>query len=117
MLEKVMKRLRRHNRVRARITGTAERPRLCVFRSNTRTYAQLIDDATGRTLCASCDMVAANKKKKATKTERATIVGQDIATQAIALGIKTCVFDRGGYLYHGRVKAIAEGAREAGLIF
>ena len=117
MLEKVLKRKRRHARVRARITGTAARPRLLVFRSNTRMYAQLIDDEAGRTLCASSDMQAVKGGVKSTKTERATSVGKELAEKAQSLGITACVFDRGGYLYHGHVKALAEAARSGGLQF
>ena len=104
MLQKVQNRIRRATRVRARIEGTAEKPRLSVFRSNTHITVQAIDDTTGITLCSAHDMAA----KKGTKSERATAVGTSIAEAMITQGIKTCVFDRGGYLYHGRVKALAE---------
>ena len=104
MLQKVQNRIRRATRVRARIEGTAEKPRLSVFRSNTHITVQAIDDTTGITLCSAHDMAA----KKGTKSERATAVGTSIAEAMIAKGIKTCIFDRGGYLYHGRVKALAE---------
>lgn len=113
MLEKVYKRQRRHARIRARIAGTAERPRLSVYRSNTSIYAQLIDDVAGKTLCSASDV----KGDKGTKTERATGVGAELGKAAAALGIKSVVFDRGGFLYAGRVKALAEAAREAGLSF
>ncbi len=113
MLKKLENRLARANRVRARITGTASKPRLSVFRSNTHISVQAIDDENGVTLCSAHDMTA----KSGTKTERATTVGSAIAEAMIAKGIKTCVFDRGGYLYHGRVKALAEAARAGGLAF
>ena len=106
---------RRHRRVRAKVSGTAERPRLAVYRSNAHIYAQLIDDATGRTLAA-----ASSGEKQVAGTARAegpAAVGKLIAERAKAAGVETCVFDRGGYLYHGRVKALAEGAREGGLSF
>lgn len=113
MLKKVQNRLARANRVRARIIGSAERPRLSVFRSNTHISAQVIDDASGITLCSAHDMLL----KKGNKTERAAEVGKTLADAMIAKGIKTCVFDRGGYLYHGRVKALAEAARAGGIAF
>ena len=113
MLKKVIARKQRHNRVRAKISGTATRPRLCVFRSNTSIYAQFIDDVANVTLCASSDL----KIKKGTKLEKAAIVGSDAAEKAVALGIKECVFDRGGFMYIGRVKALAEAARAKWLKF
>jgi large subunit ribosomal protein L18 len=113
MLKKLQNRIRRANRVRARITGTAEKPRLSVFRSNTSITVQAIDDISGVTLCAAHDMALTT----GTKLERAALVGKAIAESMVAKGIKTCVFDRGGYLYHGRVKALAEAAREGGLAF
>ncbi len=113
MLEKVYKRQRRHTRIRARVAGTAERPRLSVYRSNTSIYAQLIDDVAGKTLCAASDM----KITKGTKTELAAAVGTELGKIATGLGIKSVVFDRGGFLYAGRVKALANAAREAGLSF
>jgi large subunit ribosomal protein L18 len=113
MLKKLQNRIRRANRVRARITGTAEKPRLSVFRSNTSITVQAIDDISGVTLAAAHDMALTT----GTKSERAALVGKAIAESMIAKGIKTCVFDRGGYLYHGRVKALAEAAREGGLAF
>lgn len=103
----------RRKRIRAKIHGTAERPRLSVFRSNAHIYAQLIDDENGVTLAAANDM----KAEKGTKTESAKAVGQELADKAKKAKISHCVFDRGGYKYHGRVKALAEGAREAGLQF
>ena len=109
-------RQRRHRRVRGRITGTAERPRLAVFRSNTGIYAQLIDDTSGRTL-ASANWLQLKKGFKGTKSEQAAEVGKQLAANAKKAGVEACVFDRAGYLYHGRVKALAEGAREGGLQF
>lgn len=106
-------RLRRHNRVRAKISGTADRPRLCVFRSSKFIYAQLIDDTQGKTLISISDA----KTKKGTKTESATAMGEQLAVAAKKNNISTVVFDRGGYKYHGRVKALAEGARKGGLTF
>jgi large subunit ribosomal protein L18 len=108
-------RLRRHRRVRGKIAGTAERPRLVVFRSNRGIFAQLVDDEAGRTL-ASADWLAL-RSRKGTKTEQAAEVGKALAAAAKKAGVETCVFDRAGYLYHGRVKALAEGAREGGLTF
>jgi large subunit ribosomal protein L18 len=108
-------RLRRHRRVRGKVSGTAERPRLVVFRSNRGIFAQLVDDEAGRTL-ASADWLA-QRVRKGTKTEQAAEVGKALAAAAKEAGIESCVFDRAGYLYHGRVKALAEGAREGGLSF
>jgi large subunit ribosomal protein L18 len=108
-------RLRRHRRVRAKVQGTAERPRLAVFRSNRGIEAQLVDDVGGRTL-ASASWLAL-KPFKGDKSEQAVEVGRKLAARATEAGITTCVFDRGGYLYHGRVKALADGAREGGLRF
>ena len=107
---------RRHKRVRRRIQGTAERPRLVVFRSNRGIEAQLVDDLAGRTL-ASASHLALAKSFKGTKTEQAGEVGKLLAANAKQVDIEAVVFDRGGYLYHGRVKALAEGAREGGLVF
>jgi large subunit ribosomal protein L18 len=104
-------RLRRHRRVRKDVSGTAERPRLAIYRSNRHIYVQLVDDRASRTLASASDLVAAGGNK----TERAKKVGQTIAERAKAAGIERAVFDRGGRLYHGRVKAVADGAREAGL--
>jgi large subunit ribosomal protein L18 len=107
-------RLRRHRRVRGKVSGTAERPRLAVFRSNRGIFAQLIDDATGTTL-ASADWLGLGHRGD--KTGQAREVGKALAAAAAKAGIESAVFDRGGYLYHGRVKALAEGAREGGLSF
>jgi large subunit ribosomal protein L18 len=109
-------RLRRHRRVRAKLHGTAERPRLVVFRSNRGIEAQLVDDETGKTL-ASASHIALAKSFKGDKTAQAEAVGKALAAAAKSAGVETCVFDRGGYLYHGRVKALADGAREGGLEF
>ena len=109
------KRLRRRRRVRAKITGTAERPRISVFRSNRGIFAQLIDDASGRTLAAV--NWTEDDLRSLPRMEQATRAGALLAERAKAAGVETAVFDRGGYRYHGRVKALAEGAREAGLTF
>jgi len=114
MLEKQEKRLRRHRRVRGKVFGTKERPRLCVFRSNKHIYCQIIDDEEGKTLVSANDIKIT---KKMTKVEKAREVGRLIAKKAKEKGIEKVVFDRGGYKYHGRVKALAEGAREGGLVF
>ncbi len=109
-------RLRRHRRVRGKIRGSAERPRLLVFRSNRGIFAQLIDDDAGRTLAAA-SWLDLPKTFKGDKTEQAADVGKRLAAAAKKAGVENAVFDRGGYLYHGRVKALAEGAREGGLSF
>lgn len=106
-------RARRHERVRKRVGGSAERPRLAVFRSLTHIYAQVIDDRSGRTLAAASDLDVKTGKK----SEKAKQVGKAIAEKAKAAGIGDVVFDRGGYRYHGRVKALADSARETGLRF
>ena len=108
-------RLRRHRRVRGKVAGTAERPRLVVFRSNRGIFAQLVDDEARRTV-ASADWLAL-RSHKGTKTEQAAEVGKLLAAAGKKAGVETVVFDRGGYLYHGRVKALADGAREGGLKF
>ena len=107
-------RLRRHKRVRSKIAGTPERPRLVVFRSSKGIEAQLVDDLEARTL-ASANHLGLKKGFKGTKTEQAAEVGRLLAANAKKAGLETVVFDRGGYLYHGRVKALADGAREGGL--
>ena len=113
---KTIARQKRVKRIRKKIVGTAERPRLRVYKSNKHIYAQIIDDSKGHTLVASstktCDCTDAKGK-----TSQAGKVGADIAAKARAKGIETVVFDRGGYIYHGRVKALSEGAREGGLVF
>ena len=105
---------RRHRRVRKKVSGTAERPRLCVFRSNNHIYAQVIDDVAQHTLVAASDF---NVESKGATFQASAEVGKLIAQRALEKGIARVVFDRGGNLYHGRVKALAEGAREAGLNF
>ena len=109
-------RLKRHARVRGKISGTAETPRLCVYRSNANISAQIIDDVKGVTL-VSASSLEKDLKGHGGNKESATEVGKMIAERAIAKGITNVVFDRGGYLYHGRVSALAEGAREGGLKF
>ena len=109
-------RLRRHRRVRGKVSGTPERPRLVVHRANRGISAQLVDDLEGKTLAAA-DWRHLKKSFKGNKTEQAAEVGKLLAAAAKKAGIETVVFDRGGYLYHGRVKALAEGAREGGLRF
>ena len=109
-------RIRRHRRVRRRITGTADRPRLVVFRSNRGIEAQLVDDVEAKTLAAA-SWLNLKKSFKGTKQEQAAEVGKRLAAAAKKLGVERVVFDRGGYLYHGRVKALADGAREGGLKF
>lgn len=111
---KILKRQLRKGRVRSVVSGTTSRPRLSVFRSNTHIVAQVIDDVTGKTLVASS---SATLKATGNKVAQAIAVGKDIATKAQAAGLKAIVFDRGGYKYHGRVKALADAAREAGLQF
>ena len=111
--EKMQKRIRRHKKVRAKVRGTAKRPRLCVFKSNTRIYAQLIDDEAGRTLLGVSDASVSGK----TKTERASLAGEALAKEAAKKGVTAVVFDRGGYVYTGRVRAFADGARKGGLKF
>ena len=107
-------RLRRHRRIRGRVVGTAERPRLCVARSNKRIYAQVIDDANGVTLAAASSLEG---DAKGADKDAAAKVGALVAQRAIEKGVKDVVFDRGGYIYHGRVKALADAARDAGLNF
>ena len=109
-------RVRRHKRVRGKVRGTAERPRLAVFRSNRGIEAQLIDDVDGKTLAAA-SWLQVKKSFSGNKSQQATEVGKLLAQSAKQAGIDRAVFDRGGYLYHGRVKALAEAAREGGLKF
>jgi large subunit ribosomal protein L18 len=109
-------RLRRHRRVRGKVRGTAERPRLAVFRSNRGIFAQLVDDDAGKTVAAA-SWVGLPKSFKGDKSEQAAEVGKVLAEAAKKAGVEAVVFDRGGYLFHGRVKALAEGAREGGLSF
>jgi large subunit ribosomal protein L18 len=115
VLTKREARQRRHRRVRSKVEGTAERPRLVVFRSNRGIFAQLVDDQAGRTLAGASWKAIGDVK--GSKTDQAKAVGTALAEAAKKAGIERCVFDRGGYLYHGRVKALAEGAREGGLQF
>ena len=115
-LTKFERRIRIKNRIRKVVTGTESRPRLSVFRSNKEIYAQIVDDVTGKTIAAASSRDK-SIKAKGTKSEIATMVGKAIAEKAAKAGVETIAFDRGGYLYHGRVKSLAEGAREAGLKF
>jgi large subunit ribosomal protein L18 len=115
VLTKVESRRRRHRRVRRKVTGTAERPRLAVYRSNRGIGAQLIDDAAGHTLAAASSLEPELRGTK--RAEMPTAVGKLVAERASAAGIGRVVFDRGGHLYHGRVKALADAAREGGLEF
>jgi large subunit ribosomal protein L18 len=112
-------RVRRHIRVRARLAGTAERPRLAVFRSLNHIYAQIIDDSAGHTLVSATDLEAAVRSRRdgKKKSEIAALVGESLAEKAKGKGIASVVFDRGGFKYHGRVKALAESARKGGLTF
>ena len=115
-LSKIERRQRIKYRIKKTVSGTAQKPRLAVFRSNSEIYAQIIDDTKGVTLVAASSRDK-DLKASGTKTERAKQVGEAIAKKALAAGIETVSFDRGGYLYHGRVKSLAEGAREGGLKF
>jgi large subunit ribosomal protein L18 len=114
MTTKVLRRIKIKQRVRKHVSGTAARPRLTVFRSNKQIYAQVVDDLTGKTLCAASSLAVTDK---APKKEIAAKVGESIAAKSKAAGIETVVFDRNGYLYHGRVKELAEAARKGGLKF
>ncbi|HTN09109.1 50S ribosomal protein L18 [Agriterribacter sp.] len=114
---KVIRRQKIRYNIRKTISGTAQRPRLSVFRSNKDTYAQLIDDENGATLASASTKDKDISAQKSPKVILSSLVGKTIATKAAALGISSVVFDRGGYLYHGRVKAVADGAREGGLQF
>ncbi|WP_086476060.1 MULTISPECIES: 50S ribosomal protein L18 [Arenibacter] len=116
-LSKTERKLRIRRRIRKVSSGTAQKPRLAVFRSNSEIYAQLIDDVAGTTLVAASSRDKELAKTKGTKTEVANLVGKTIAEKAKEAGIEEVAFDRGGNLYHGRVKSLAEGAREAGLKF
>jgi large subunit ribosomal protein L18 len=117
--DKNEERRRRHRRVRVKISGTAERPRLCVFRSLNHIYAQVVDDGTGNTLVAASTVEKDVKAQTASmsKKEEAKLIGKLVAQRAIEKGVKAVVFDRGGYVYQGRVASLADGAREAGLEF
>ena len=119
MKDKNAERVKRHARIRNKISGTAERPRLCVYKSLTKIYAQIIDDVKGVTIAAasSLDKDLADALKGLNKTEQAKLVGEAVAKKALKKKVKTVVFDRSGYIYTGRVEALANGAREAGLVF
>lgn len=119
MRKKIEARERRHHRVRKKIFGTLERPRLCIFKSNIYIYAQIIDDLACRTLASasSLDKELVKEIKSGGNMEAAKMVGQLLAKRALVANIKKVVFDRGGYIYHGKIKALAESAREAGLVF
>lgn len=114
---KVIRRSKIKYRIRKKVYGTAQKPRLSVFRSNKGIYAQLVDDDNGQTLAAASSLDKDFANAKGTKVEQSKRVGEALAKKALALNLTTCVFDRGGYLYHGRVKALADGAREGGLQF
>ncbi len=118
-IDKNADRLKRHERVRSKISGTSERPRLSVFRSLNHIYAQIIDDVKGVTLvsCSTLDKEVKESVKELTKKEAAKVVGTELAKRALEKGITEVVFDRGGYIYTGRVECVADGAREAGLKF
>lgn len=114
---KSLRRQRIKYTIRKKISGTATIPRLSIFRSNTEIYAQMIDDVNGVTLASASSRDKDIKAQKANKTEKGKMVGEAIAKKALSFGLSGCIFDRGGFLYHGRVKAVAEGAREGGLKF
>jgi large subunit ribosomal protein L18 len=114
VLKKIQRRTKIKKGIRSRVFGTPEKPRLSVFRSNKDIYAQLIDDVHGKTLASASSKKLADKVNK---TEKAAIVGKELAAKAAQAGVTTCVFDRNGYLFHGRVKSLADGAREGGLQF
>ncbi|WP_417359038.1 50S ribosomal protein L18 [Galbibacter sp.] len=116
-LSKTERRQRIKNRIRKVVSGTEARPRLAVFRSNKEIYAQLVDDVTGKTLVAASSRDKEISSEKGTKSEIAALVGKAVAEKAKSAGVETVSFDRGGYLYHGRVKSLADSAREAGLKF
>ena len=117
MNPKVVSRQKIRYRIRKKIAGTTEKPRLSVFRSNTEIYVQLIDDVKNETLAAASSLDKEIVAQKVNKSEKSKLVGNAIAKKATALGLSSVVFDRGGYLYHGRIKAVADGAREGGLQF
>jgi len=117
MDSKVLRRQNIRYRIRHKISGSNEKPRLSVFRSNSEIYVQLIDDVSGKTLVSASSQDKDLKAQKVTRIEKSKMVGAAIARKAVELGLTTVVFDRSGYLYHGRVKALAEGAREGGLQF
>ena len=115
--KKEYRRKRIKNRIRKIVSGTPARPRMSVFRSNRDIYVQLIDDLAGHTLASASSAIAEIRDQKITKSEKAAIVGKNIAEKALAAGINKVVFDRNGYLYHGRIKSLADAAREGGLMF
>ena len=114
---KTQRRQRIQRRYKATVYGTAEQPRMSIFRSNKEIYAQVVNDVTGETIAAASSRDKDLAKSKGNKTEIAALVGKAVAEKALKAGVETISFDRGGYLYHGRVKSLAEGAREAGLKF
>lgn len=118
-IDKNADRINRHKRVRKKVSGTAECPRLCVYRSLNHIYTQIIDDVQGVTLvaCSTVEKSVMEMVKDLSKKDAAKVVGQEVAKRALAKGIDTVVFDRGGYIYTGRVECVADGAREAGLKF
>ncbi|MBP5999413.1 MAG: 50S ribosomal protein L18 [Sediminibacterium sp.] len=116
-MSKLAQRQKIRYRIRKKVQGTAAKPRLSVFRSNADIYCQLIDDVNGVTLAASSSREKDIEAQKVPKIDKAKLAGQSVAKKALALNITTCVFDRGGNLYHGRIKAVADGAREGGLQF
>ena len=118
-LTRIERRRRIHYRIRKKVNGTAEKPRMVVFRSNKQIYVQVVDDEQGKTLCAAAsnDKELAAQCKGKTGIEAAAIVGKAVAERALQAGITTVCFDRGGYLFHGRVKSLADAAREGGLVF
>ena len=116
-MSKLAQRQKIRYRIRKKVQGTAAKPRLSVFRSNADIYCQLIDDVNGVTLASSSSREADIEAQKVAKIDKAKLAGESVAKKALALNITTCVFDRGGNLYHGRIKAVAEGARAGGLQF
>lgn len=117
MKSKLVQRQKIRFRIRKKVVGTSLKPRLSVFRSNADIYVQLIDDSTSQTIASASSRQADLVSQKLTKVEKSKFVGKSIALKSLDLGITSCVFDRGGNLYHGRIKAVADGAREGGLIF
>ena len=117
MIDKQKRRAKIKKRIRGVINGTNDFPRLTVFRSNKEIYASLVDDTSGTTLCSASSLEKDIASKKMTKIEQANLVGSVIAKRAVSVGIKKCAFDRNGYLYHGRVKSLADGVMKGGLNF
>jgi len=117
MIDKQKRRAKIKKRIRGVINGTNDFPRLTIFRSNKEIYASLVDDISGTTLCSASSLEKDIASKKMTKIEQANLVGSVIAKRAVSVGIKKCAFDRNGYLYHGRVKSLADGVRKGGLNF